>query len=77
MAGTEPIDVARQHWEEIYKRTGAWVFTIVSTGEFPGAFINGRLVDREEFFNTFVNHAGAAIMCHCRIVGEGIDLPSI
>lgn len=77
MAGTEPIDVARQHWEEIYNRTGAWVFTIVSTGDFPGAFINGRLVDREEFFNTFVNHAGAAIMCHCRIVGEGIDLPSL
>ena len=77
MNGTEPVDVAREYHETIHEHVGVKVFTIVSTGEHDGAYIDGVKYDREEFFNKFNKYEGNAIMCHNRIVSEGIDLPSL
>lgn len=81
MAGANPVDIARENWSKIHKRTGAKVFTIITSGENPGEFIDGVLQSgqnkREDFFDAFEKHDGPAIMCHYATVGEGIDLPSL
>lgn len=77
MDGTEPVDTVRKFFETIHEHIGVKVFTIVSTGECNGAYIDGKKYDREEFFDIFNKYEGNAIMAHYRIVSEGIDLPSL
>lgn len=77
MNGTEPVDVVRAHHKSLKDKLGVKVFTIVSTGEYDGAYIDGVEYDREQFFYEFNNYQGNAIMAHNRIVSEGIDLPAL
>lgn len=76
MNGTADVDLVRENWRNIFSACGVSVYTIVSTGNYPGAYINGEWVSRERFFSEIQQNNTGAVVCHYSIISEGIDVES-